>query len=255
LRNIEYINKGQDVFLSLLDRWKSSYFKEQQQKEGSLINIVINRLKEQPIAFYEYSNEALEKRHMTPWFNMIGKRSYDNDIIHDMYLFHECYHIVTLPTNITNNFEQWQQGMWFNECYTSLTTEVFIYHWLPELRKKTFNEEIWFDILKERWGMMNKELLTEEVALLKSLPSPFDKILLLRLEIRGGKAAENKPEEWFARYNNYNDWFSYWKTNYIKVQEIRSRLIETGDWNSVKGLLKEVSTDNIPFKESIKIYK
>lgn len=212
-------------FRSIHSLWKSNLFKEYQITSGSFVNLVVSEVSKQNICLYEVTNEKIEKRHMTPWFNHIGLRDdYESDIIHDLYLIHELYHIAYLPKvdNIIDNFEDWKKEMWKNELMSSLSTEVFIYAWMPELRNLTFDFEIWFDLLKTQYGFdFENIVLNKNDVFSPEKNNTLNEIINLRLEFRNGKEATNSSEEWFVRYNNYDKWFERWKDNFIDVQDLR----------------------------------
>lgn len=261
MRNKQYIAPS-EIHSEIIKLWKTDFFKDEQVKHNSFINYIVSELSKQPLIMYDFSDESLEKRHMTPWINHIGRREYDNPYLHDLFLIHEIYHVATLPMKIELDFNIWKQEMWINELYASLSTEVFIYHWYPTLREHTIDQEIWFDILEKRWGLENQSSLTRDIALCRAneynaslFPPTFRKIVDLRLSLRNGKKAENKPEEWFVRYNNYNSWFEPWKNNFIEAQKIRLQLIKDNNFTKMEESLAKVSEDEIPFKTSIKVYK
>lgn len=216
-------------FRSINCLWKTDFFREQQLIENSFINLVVKKVSEQKLCFYEFSNESLEKRHMTPWFNHIALRQdYAVDIIADMYLIHELFHIASLPepTTIITDFEEWKSTMWENELYASLATEVFIYAWMPEIRDMTFKFDIWFDSLRDQYGFtFTKENIKPEHLFDPSLNPEFKKVIDLRLEFRNGKEPTNESEQWFVRYNNYNKWFERWRDDFINVQQMRNWFI------------------------------
>jgi hypothetical protein len=238
-----------NIFESIHALWKSELFKKAHNKEGSFVNVVAKKISEQRICLYEFTDEKLEKRHMTPWFNHIGLRNdYNSEIIHDLYLIHEFYHIAYLPdyTKIHYDFDNWKETMWHNELMSSLATEVFIYIWMPELRKETFGFEIWFDLLKTQYGFdfSNLNLKSEHVfkpEKVKELSGVID----LRLAFRNGKEATNEPEEWFVRYNNYNKWFERWRDDYLSVQELRKAFNQ--DMDLFVDLVDKHKKDNIIF--------
>lgn len=255
MKNKIYIS-AEKIKSEVAKLWKTDFFRTEQQVEGSLINIIINELSKQPLIIYEFSDEKLEKRHMTPYFNHIARRQYDNPYWHDMYLIHEMFHIATMPTEIECDFRHWQYSMWVNELHASLTTEVFFYHWYPELRQHTINGEIWYDILLAEWGTVaDRNELTREVALCQGdLPRIFERIYKRRLELRSGRPADNLPESWFVRYNNYEAWFKLWSQRFVDVQTIRANLIQSGDFEAMEKALEKYSKDAIPFHECIKAY-
>ena len=235
--------------------WKTDFFRSEHDKNG-FIGLLIKEVVKQPISFYEFSDEKLEKRHMTPWFNHIAIRdTYDEgfEYVQDLYIFHELFHLATMPNVKFDNFEDWMNSMWKNELYASLSTEVFIYHWYPELRSKTFKFEIWYDILLDRFGTLPKnQKINLNTVLCHEMPELFIKVLNLRLEFRNGRKPENASEEWFVRYNNFEKWFENWRPNFESVQNARIEIIQSNSFEKFNE--KYIGKDKIAFKESIAIY-
>lgn len=253
MKNVKYFKKekSSDYIKSL---WRTDFFRKEHDKNG-FIGLLIKEVTKQPLAFYQFSDEKLEKRHMTPWFNHIAIReSYDEgfEYVQDMYIFHELFHIATLPMTKFDDFNVWMNKMWENELYASLSTEIYIYQWYPELRKDTFSFEIWYDILLERWGSITEEQrqnITTDQVICKDMPELFQKVLDLRIEYRNGRAPENEAEEWFCRYNNYEKWFESWRINYSDIQDARLEIIENNTFENF--IDKYLGDDLIPFKDSI----
>lgn len=227
--------------------WKTHFFKF--NSDFGMIGSILDEVIKQPIVFYE-ANKT-EKRHMTPWFNHIGYRSYKNPYIHDLYVFHELFHIATLPDYLIEDYDEWKEKMWNNELFASLTTEVFIYHYYPSLRENTFEKEIWFDILLEKFGYEDT-INDTDYYLSKKISPVFEKITNLRTEIRNGRKPENEPEKWFQRYNNYNNWFIKWKDNFIDVQKIRLDFLEHKNLEKINSELKKFNINGIPFGNVLK---
>ncbi len=246
MKNIFYT---QDTFADILNLWQTEDFKRLQMTENSMVNIIINEIKDQTIGFYNFTDEKKERFHMTLWFNHIAVREYDNPYIHDLYLFHELYHIANLPKKVIHNFEEWREAMWENELKASLSTEVFIYYWHPELRQHTFSDEIWYDLLLEQYGTVEIKENNVEVARLDYLPEVFQNIYERRVAVRNGKDPENKHEKWFSKYNNYKSWFERWRKDFVATQEIRQHMINN-NVEMVNVLLEENSTKDIPFYKS-----
>jgi hypothetical protein len=243
-------NKATKAHIASL--WQSPLFQKETDNVDGFIGYVVNKVSDHPICFYEFSEEKLETRHMTPWFNHIGMRKYDNPYMHDLYLFHELYHVATLPDYTITSFESWKFAMWLNELHASLTTEVYIYYWYPELRQHTFPNTIWFDELLEQGITPNKPLVvSEELVTLAVVPDAFQRIRQRRLDIRSGKPPASDCEAWFARYNNYDAWFAKWEPYYIDVQKIRIGMTEDADFDLSKALA-HFTEQGIGFYEAVR---
>ena len=62
MKNIFYT---QDTFADILNLWKTEDFKRLQMTENSMVNIIINEIKDHTIGFYHF-NEKLKRKHLMP---------------------------------------------------------------------------------------------------------------------------------------------------------------------------------------------
>lgn len=250
MNNIQFISSNEmDNFI--YNNWKTDFFKNLQQKEGSVVDLMIKRLKEKGLFVFDYSND-LEYKHMFLWFYHIGHRQYDNPYIHDLFFFHEFYHLISFPYKKFDNFEEWKAAMWQNELEASLMSEVFIYYFEPELREHTFQQRIWFDDVVEMFGYEQVNV-TDDILMFNGHNEVFNKITARREQLRAGLASTIKTEEWIRNFNNKDDWFESWRDVFIEVESIRHNFEQNVKENPIiasKELLDDLikySTNGTPF--------
>lgn len=224
MNNIKFIASNEmDEFI--YNNWKTDFFKNLQKKEGSVINLMVTRLKEKGLFVFDYSNE-LEYKHMFLWFYHIGNRQYDNPYIHDLFFFHEFYHLISFPEKKFDDFEEWKAAMWQNELEASLMSEVFIYYFEPELRQHTFKQRIWCDDVIEMFGYEATQA-TDDILMFKGHNEIFNKITQRREQLRSGLQSTLKTEDWIRNFNSKDDWFISWKDIFHSVEDIRHNFEQT----------------------------
>lgn len=194
MQNLIVLSSPLDIRSYLTTQWLTSEFKQAAQSPQSFIYPFLQKFYQHPRFFADMTNEAIERAHFTPWFNLILNRHYENPYIHDLYLIHEIIHLVTLTYKL-ESFELWRQKMFDNEMITSLITEVEIYKHLP-IRLKSFAHPIWFDEISYQ---------------------NFDELKSLR------QAAMLHPqsscEEQIAQYAKNNEqWAQIWKKKFSLVE-------------------------------------
>lgn len=140
MKNIQIIRREKIENFLIDEIWVTDIFKQLQKKKGNLLNLIIKKLTEQPLFFYELSHPG-EKNHLTSFIRFIGRRTYENPHIQDLYYFHELVHAVAFDFS-KDDFLLWQEELSENELLASLYSEVFIYLVEPELLDKTF-DDLW----------------------------------------------------------------------------------------------------------------
>ncbi len=132
--------------------------------EGGLIRQVLNRFARRPRFFYKPSEEYLsvadengkelkeyvESSHFSPWWSGIQLRSYDNSLVQDLYYLHEIEHAATMPFGPDQNSSltdpvTFKNKIRDNEHEASTLSEMTVYCEFPELRKLSFQHEIFVD--------------------------------------------------------------------------------------------------------------
>ena len=259
MKNKHFIFKSQmDVLLR--GKWKTDFFKNLQDRAGSVVNILIKKFKEKNIYFYDYT-EDYEKHHMMLWFYHVGNREYENPYIHDLYLFHEYYHLISFPTVQHTDFNEWKEAMWKNELEASLMSEVYIYYFEPELRKYTFGNTIWFDDISSLFGY-EKINVNEDILMFKNHPPIFEAIKNRREAIRNGEPLMFKSEESISSFNNKDNWFNEWRHDFLEVEQIRCEFEKNSKINDfyasskLNEMLERNTENNVPFnKVALATYK
>lgn len=253
MNNIKFI--ASDIMDSFIyNNWKTDFFKNLQTKKGSVVDLMIARLKEKGLFVFDYSNE-IEYKHMFLWFYHIGHRQYENPYIHDLFFFHEFYHLISFPEKRFNDFEEWKKAMWQNELEASLMSEVFIYYFEPELRQHTFKQRIWFDDMAEMFGYEHMPV-NDNILMFKDHNDIFNKITNRREQLRSGLPSSIQTEDWIRNFNNKDDWFISWKDYFTVVEEIRHSFEQQVKINPdqasddlLQALIKN-STNGTPFYEA-----
>jgi hypothetical protein len=95
--------------------------------------------------FAEMSEPDLEYPHFGTWFGVTYLRHYDNKVISDLYYLHELVHAVSAWYNPNDSFTSWYRRVNTTEFTASLETEAYIYIDMPQLRKVSFDDQIWAD--------------------------------------------------------------------------------------------------------------
>lgn len=253
MNNIQFVSSNSmDEFI--YNNWKTDFFKNLQKKEGSVVDLMITRLKEKGLFVFDYSND-LEYKHMFLWFYHIGHRQYDNPYIHDLFFFHEFYHLISFPEKKFDNFEEWKAAMWQNELEASLMSEVFIYYFEPELRQHTFKQRIWFDDMIEMFGYEPVNV-TDNILMFNDHNEVFNNITNRREQLRAGLDSTIQTEEWIRGFNTKDDWFISWQDVFHTVEGIRhdfEQLVKadpiTASNNLIKALIDN-STHGTPFYDT-----
>ena len=93
----------------------------------------------------EMTDPRIERAHFSPWWNVLGRRTYENAAIHDLFYLHEMSHMAMLVYEDSMSWEAWAAKMADNEMLASLESETLVYLALPSLRAKSFDGQIWAD--------------------------------------------------------------------------------------------------------------
>ncbi|MEQ1828496.1 MAG: hypothetical protein ABL921_21215 [Pirellula sp.] len=132
--------------------------------EGGLIRDVLNRFARRPRFFYRPSEEYLtvassdglelkeyvEAPHFSPWWGGIQLRTYDNKLVQDLYYLHEIEHAASMPfgpdmhSSLTDPVT-FKNKIRDNEHAASTLSEMTIYCEFPQLRRLSFQHEIFVD--------------------------------------------------------------------------------------------------------------
>lgn len=101
--------------------------------------------------FFEASQEC-EHAHFTSYFGLqLLRPNYKNEYIHDLYYLHDMVHSLFSQPHYpkTMGFEDFARLAIYNEYVSSNETEVLAYQRIPDLRPKTFDFPIFYDLLSQ----------------------------------------------------------------------------------------------------------
>lgn len=253
MKNEVFVFKSQ-VYNVVHKLWKTDLFKRLHTEEGSVVNILVKELEKKSFTLFDYTSEK-ERTHMLLWFYHVGRREYENPYIHDLFYFHEFYHLVSFPEKKHTDFEEFKEAMWVNELKASLMSEVFIYYFVPELRDKTFAQRIWFDDLKEMFWY-EKVIIDKEIFNFEKLPEIFNLIKERRLMLRNDIETDLDTENWVKKYNSKDVWFERWRNDFLIAEDFRNTYesnIVINDLNAyfkLKESLDSVTKNEIPFYDA-----
>lgn len=125
--------------------WESDFFRAALDDPNDPYGRVIAWAQARPWWFVAL-RQPHERYHFGAWFaQTLGQRTYENPLIHDLYLFHEMLHAHTFVDDPTSSDGDWQRRMRADEIAVSLETEVLVYARHPDWRPHSFASEIWAD--------------------------------------------------------------------------------------------------------------
>jgi hypothetical protein len=215
MKNIQVLIKKKEIIDHIGSLWKTNIFQESHLKKGGYINNIVQNAADIPVFFYSFSNEYLERGHFSPWWRGIGLRSYQNDVVHDLYLLHEISHLSYMryyPNLSYNVFKKKQEK---NEHVASIISELEVYLALPELRHQSFKNKICFDYIKNRSTLRKiwQKNKNHGFTLLEKHWSEIKKM-----------DVSNEQYKWVQSFDGLNNlWFEIWKN---KFNLIESRVMQ-----------------------------
>jgi hypothetical protein len=94
--------------------------------------------------------EFIEAPHFSPWWGGIQLRTYDNQLVQDLYYLHEICHAATMPfgpdaKHALQDPVTFKNKIRDNEHEASTFSEMTIYCEFPQLRQMSFQHEIFVD--------------------------------------------------------------------------------------------------------------
>lgn len=132
--------------------------------ERGLIYGILHRFARYPRFFFDASKEFVsifdkngkeileyvEAPHFSPWWGGIQLRTYDNKLVQDLYYLHEITHAATMPYSPDEKSTladpvTFKNKIRDNEHEASTLSEMTIYCEFPQLRKLSFQHEIFVD--------------------------------------------------------------------------------------------------------------
>ncbi len=144
MKNIKILETENDRIKFLTDQIRTQAFRDAIPKVPFLKKILFEFCKHPRIVF-EATDPKVERGNFTSWYNALSIRDYENPAITDLFYLHEIAHIVTMPYLMSMDFGIWKKKIFKNELEASVISEAYIYFLIPELRKLSFNNEIWVD--------------------------------------------------------------------------------------------------------------
>lgn len=91
------------------------------------------------------TDDPMPPGHFGTYFGALGRRTYANRWIQDLYHLHECVHTRVTRFVPTHTWTEWSRKMIQAEFEASIASECTAYLQIPGLREKTFPHEIWVD--------------------------------------------------------------------------------------------------------------
>jgi len=240
MKNLLCLHKKTDIYDYLTSKFQSPHFKTagiaRRMYEQNILDFC-----NEPRIFCEYSDPALEHDFFYSWLNILPERdnSYDILLVHDLYYLHEMTHMSMLDVNRKKNisYPDWRYKMIENEITSSLFTEAYIYCGLigEELRKDSFDHEIWIDDLYK-------------YAVDRYIPN------LRELRYRAYCNPKNELEIQLFKYmQNNHRWCEIWRKDYLAIENMlyHRQFLPAEDQNDfLLEFLSNVMEDDIPYKDN-----
>ena len=190
--------------------WRTPEFQES-HTPGGYVYRWIERLADYPRFVGELTDPRIERAHFSPWWNVLGKRTYENEAIHDLFYLHEIAHMAMLVYEDSMSWEAWAAKMADNEMLASLESETLVYFALPSLRGKSFDATIWADrfLAEEPHGGGMRD------AAVRAAHRSF----MLMERYRARRAPDDVIEHRIAAFQHENEaWATIWRENYAVVE-------------------------------------
>ena len=144
MKNIVALHTAGEIHEYCFGLWRTPEFRDSHSSKGYIFQW-IERFAEYPRMFGDLTEPEIEKAHFSPWWNVIGHRSYENAAINDLFYLHEIAHMSTMLYERSLTWKSWAAKMADNEMLASLESETLVYLELPSLREKSFPDAIWAD--------------------------------------------------------------------------------------------------------------
>ena len=190
--------------------WKTPEFQESHDSGGYVYRWV-HRLAEYPRFVGELTDPKVERAHFSPWWNVLGRREYDNPAIHDLFYLHEITHMAMLVYEDSMSWEAWAAKMADNEMLASLESETLVYLAMPSLREKSFVKEIWADrfLAGEADGSGMRDAASRAA----------HRSFMLMERYRARRVPGDDIETRIAAFEQENEaWASIWRTSFREVE-------------------------------------
>ena len=210
MREIQPLVGRDEIHAYFKALWRTDEFRES-HTPGGYVHGWIERLAEYPRLIGELTEPEIERPHFSPWWNVIGRREYENAAIHDLFYLHEISHMAMLVYEKSMSWGAWAAKMADNEMLASLESETLVYIAIPSLREKSFAQQIWADrFLAEgaHGGGMRD-------ATVRAAHRSF----MLMERYRARRVPSDDLEQRIATFQQENEaWAEIWKSSYREVE-------------------------------------
>jgi hypothetical protein len=210
MRDLVALVTPQEIHAFFKSMWLTPEFQESHASGGYVFSW-IERLAEYPRLVGELTEPRIERAHFSPWWNVLGRRAYENPAIHDLFYLHETAHMAMLVYEETMSWQAWAAKMADNEMLASLESETLVYLAMPSLRTKSFPQTIWADrFLAEEpngGGMQD--------AAIRAAHRSF----MLMERYRARRLPDDDLERRISTFQQENEaWAEIWRRNYAEVE-------------------------------------
>ena len=190
--------------------WRTPEFRDSHDS-GGYVHRWVDRLAEYPRFIGELTDPRIERAHFSPWWNVLGRRDYENAAIHDLFYLHEITHMAMLVYEEAMSWEAWAAKMADNEMLASLESETLVYLAMPSLRTKSFVTEIWADRFLA--GQADGGGMRDPV--MRAAHRSF----MLMERYRARRLPDDDIEHRIAAFQQENEaWASIWRNSYREVE-------------------------------------
>ena len=248
MRDVKALVTADEIHAFFKALWRTPEFQES-HTHGGYVFAWIDRLAEYPRFIGELTDPRIERAHFSPWWNVLGRRSYDNPAINDLFYLHEIAHMAMLVYEDAMSWGAWAAKMADNEMLASLESETLVYLAMPSLREKSFAQEIWAD-----------RFLTEEPdgsGMRDAAVRAAHRSFMLMERYRARRVPDDTLERRIATFQQENEaWAQIWRRSYQDVERAMRtfREMATHDRHSASQWLLDWhdgqarAGDGIPFR-------
>ncbi len=222
--SLHILTERNEIHAYVRKLWKTEAFRQSHDQHGFVFQVVEDYAA-LPRFTFEASDPELETAHFTTWMSGIQRRTYDNDVIHDLYYLHEMKHAGAMTYVAGLEFDNFKRKMQDNELEASVCSEIHVYFELPGLRQSSFPYDIYADrylkdpAIQARW-VQDPDRLMEELK-------------LRRRNVMTSQSPADKTEYWIRKFSFQNEaWANIWSHRYNQVEEAMVRMrtkVEAGD--------------------------